>query len=279
MHIYLNASEIAGLINKNKYNPPKDVIYDILCRVKKEKNKSDNNKLEVINKTELLELLQFFQQSQLIDNTLCAQYKNDIKNNKTNDITEISKAILNKVSEKSVKTKCTDESKKLQNNIENNLKKVMKNKNIDKVNQYLTGHINKTRGIVNENKIIEKYEKKNNTKIKDNNSKLYKMKLFDIDIHSIYICGKIDGIENNSLIEIKNRRNRLFEFIPLYEKIQTEIYFRLTNLTQGKLIQNYNDTQSSFDIQSDDELWNTYGGESGSQGTGTAESEYAEQCL
>ena len=40
-------------------------------------------------------------------------------------------------------------------------------------------------------------------------------------------------------------------------KIQTEIYFRLTNLTQGKLIQNYNDTQSIFDIHSDDKLWNT----------------------
>ena len=98
MHIYLNASEIAGLINKNKYNPQEDVIYDILCRIKKEKNKSDNNKLETISKTELLELLQIFQQSHLIDNTLCAQYKNDIKNNKNNDITEISKTVLNKVS-------------------------------------------------------------------------------------------------------------------------------------------------------------------------------------
>ena len=38
MHIYFNASEIAGLINKNKYNSQEDVIYDILCRVKKEKN-------------------------------------------------------------------------------------------------------------------------------------------------------------------------------------------------------------------------------------------------
>ena len=104
MRIYLNASEIAGLINKNKYNPQEDVIYDILCRIKKEKNKSDNNKLETISKTELLELLQIFQQSHLIDNTLCAQYKNDIKNNKNNDITEISKTVLNKVSEKSVKT-------------------------------------------------------------------------------------------------------------------------------------------------------------------------------
>ena len=257
MHIYLNASEIAGLINKNKYNPQEDVIYDILCRIKKEKNKSDNNKLEIINKEDLIALLQFFQKSQLIDAATCIQYKDAIKNNKTNDITEISKSVLKKVSEKSVQTQCTGMSKTLQTNIEDNLKKVMKNKNIDKVNEYLTGHINKTRGIVNENKIIKKYEKKNNTKISDTNSKLYKMKLFDIEPHSIYICGKIDGIENNSLIEIKNRRNRLFEFVPLYEKIQTEIYFRLTNLTHGKLIQNYNDTQSSFEIEASEELWNT----------------------
>ena len=56
------------------------------------------------------------------------------------------------------------------------------------------------------------------------------MKIFDINEHTIYICGKIDGIENNELIEVKNRRNRLFEFIPLYEQIQTEVYFRLTDL-------------------------------------------------
>lgn len=257
MHIYLNASEIAGLINKNKYNPQEDVIYNILCRIKKQKNETDNNKLKIITKEELINLLLMFQESQLLDNTSYNQYKNDIQNNKTNDVTDISKSILNKVAEKSVKTKSTNDSKKLQNDIENKIKKAVKNKNIDSVNNYLTGHINKNRGIVNENKIIENYEKKNNTKISDNNAKLYKMKLFDIDIHSIYICGKIDGIENDQLIEIKNRKNRLFEFIPLYEKIQTEIYFRLTNLTTGKLIQNYNETQSIFDIQSSDELWNT----------------------
>ena len=79
MHIYLNASEIAGLINKNKYNPQEDVIYDILCRIKKEKNKSDNNKLEIISKTELLELLQIFQQSHLIDTSLVPNIKMILK--------------------------------------------------------------------------------------------------------------------------------------------------------------------------------------------------------
>ena len=37
MHIYINASELAGLINKNKYNSQEDVIYDILCRIRKKK--------------------------------------------------------------------------------------------------------------------------------------------------------------------------------------------------------------------------------------------------
>ena len=98
-------------------------------------------------------------------------------------------------------------------------------------------------------------KKKNKTNIKDNNSKLYKMRLFSLNEHEIYVCGKIDGIENNELIEIKNRRNRLFEYIPIYEQIQIEVYFRLTGLETGKLIQNYNDTTSEFAIKTNNTLW------------------------
>lgn len=131
----------------------------------------------------------------------------------------------------------------------------MKNKDTKNITKYVEGHINKNRGIKNEQTIINNYEKKNNITIKENNSKLYKMKLFTLENNSIYICGKIDGIEDNQLIEIKNRRNRLFEFIPLYEQIQIEIYFRLTGLETGKLIQNYNDTTSEFIIKKNDSLW------------------------
>ena len=257
MHIYLNASEIAGLINKNKYNSQEDVIYDILCRIKKETNKSDINKLEIINKSELLDLLKLFNESSLLDSNTCNKFKETIKTTPSDKLSSISKDILDNAAKQSVNTKNTEESRQIQNNIETNIKKVMKTKNIENVKSYVDGHINKTRGIVNENKIITSYEKKNNTKIYDNNSKLYKMKLFTIDDYKIYICGKIDGIEDNKLIEIKNRRNRLFEFIPLYEQIQIEVYFRLTNLKEGKLIQNYNDTTSEFPICCNAELWAT----------------------
>ena len=257
MRIFLNASEIAGLINKNKYTSQIEVIQDILCRIKKEKNTVDLDKLSIITKDELIELLESFQESKLINNELNKEYKNKLKTCKKDDLPELSKNILDNVAVQSVKIKCTEESKNIQANIEKNIKKVMKTKDTNKVNEYITGHINKNRGIENENKIIKKYEEKNKTIVNDNNSCLYKMKLFNVKDHSIYICGKIDGIENNTLIEIKNRRNRLFSFIPLYEQIQIEIYFRLTNLDNGKLIQNYNDTQSIFEIKKNDELWNT----------------------
>ena len=255
MHIYLNASEIAGLINKNKYNPQEDVIYDILCRLKKESNKSDLNKLESINKNELLELLKIFENSKLINLEDSKDFKKKVNESCEKDIASLSQNVINNVSKNSINTKKTDDSRKIQDNIESNIKKVMKNKDIKDIKKYVESHINKNRGIKNENEIINKYEKKNNTNITNNNSKLYKMKLFSLEEHSIYVCGKIDGIENNELIEIKNRRNRLFEFIPIYEQIQIEIYFRLTGLKTGKLIQNYNDTTSEFVIQNNDTLW------------------------
>jgi len=257
MHIYLNASEIAGLINKNKYNSQEDVIYDILCRLKKETNKSDINKLEAINKNELLELLKTFEKSNLINIEDSNNLKKKIEKTKDKDIANLSQNVLNNVTKQSINTKKTNESRLIQNEIESNIKKVMKNKDTTNITKYVEGHINKNRGIKNEQTIINSYEKKNNITIKENNSKLYKMKLFSLENNSIYICGKIDGIEDNQLIEIKNRRNRLFEFIPLYEQIQIEIYFRLTSLETGKLIQNYNDTTSEFIIKKNDSLWDT----------------------
>ena len=255
MHIFLNASEIASLINKNKYNPQEDALQEVLCRIKKQKNNSDLDKLKVINKNELLELLELFVNDKLINKKKYEIYKNNIIDSADLNITEISKNILDNVAETAINTKNTNNSKNIETNIKTNIKNVVKNKNTTLVENYINGHINKKRGIVNENKIINNYEKKNNIKITENNSKLYKMKLFTIDKYDIYVCGKIDGVLDNTLIEIKNRRNRLFEFIPIYEQIQTEIYFRLTNLENGKLIQNYNDTTSEFLIYKNEDLW------------------------
>ena len=161
---------------------------------------------------------------------------------------------MENITKECINTSNTNDCLNLQK-IDENIDNVLKNKDNSELKNYINGHINKKRGIKNEDKIIKEYSKKYNKKVTDNNSKLYKLHLFNIGKHKFSICGKIDGIENNELIEVKNRKNRLFTFIPEYEQIQMQIYFKLTGLSTGKLIQNHNEEQSILPINEDNNIW------------------------
>ena len=74
------------------------------------------------------------------------------------------------------------------------------------------------------------------------------------------ISGKVDGIEgmgdDQILIETKNRRRRLFDEIPEYEKVQMCIYMKMTNIKTSKLLQYYDDEEGIIDYDYDEEFWN-----------------------
>lgn len=75
------------------------------------------------------------------------------------------------------------------------------------------------------------------------------------------IVGKIDRIEikpdgSKVLIEIKNRMNRLFMRLVDYEHIQIQTYLELLDLDNGKLIEQYNSTTNSINVQRDRDMWN-----------------------
>lgn len=260
MHIYYNASEIASLIKKNPYKCSDEAFEDLICRVKKQNNLRDVKKFDLIDKEELIQFLELFKNELLIEDKIYKELKVSATNtDKKEELCKISKSLFEKVADKSIKTKTVEKSKDHQKNLEKKIDKIIdtKKKDMKHVKEYVGGFINKQRGIKNEDKIIKKYENDKKTKVTNNNDCLYKKQLFTLKNHNFYVCGKIDGIENDELIEIKNRRNKLFTFMPDYEKVQVEIYLRLTNLKKGRLIQNYNETQSAFDFNLDDKLWNT----------------------
>ena len=125
------------------------------------------------------------------------------------------------------------------------------------VSEFITSTINKSRGIKNEDKIIKDYNNKNQTYVTDNNSKFYRYKLFeDLKKYNINIVAKIDGLDKGCLIEVKNRRNRLFNKIVEYEKVQLEIYLRILDITDAKLVENYNNTFVEHIYTRDDNFWN-----------------------
>jgi hypothetical protein len=55
------------------------------------------------------------------------------------------------------------------------------------------------------------------------------------------IGGLIDGFDakTGTIIEHKNRRNRLFSHIPMYEKIQMYVYMKVKECKRATLVQTY----------------------------------------
>jgi hypothetical protein len=73
------------------------------------------------------------------------------------------------------------------------------------------------------------------------------------------IVGRIDGFCNNKLVEIKHRRRKLFDAVPNYERIQLEVYMRMTEMSSAVLMQKLENSngvrQTEVEVQEDDELW------------------------
>ena len=63
----------------------------------------------------------------------------------------------------------------------------------------------------------------------------YRMHIGDVDGVPVYVGGKIDAISDDgtTIIEIKNRINRLFHKLPLYEIIQVQTYLQLLPHTES----------------------------------------------
>lgn len=73
---------------------------------------------------------------------------------------------------------------------------------------------------------------------------LIKKELFRFDhkdfTYKIIIGGRVDGyVDSETILETKHRRNRLFKFIPNYEKVQIEMYLYILNLKKCLHVENY----------------------------------------
>lgn len=119
---------------------------------------------------------------------------------------------------------------------------VLQNKEI--INRHYEGSAKQTLGIQHEASVLELYFKKTRRRIRENNEKTYEKKYRTAKGRIFKIVGRVDGFTKTEagdmeLAEIKNRVNRLFKFIPDYEKLQMNYYFALTNTTKGELIEKY----------------------------------------
>ena len=119
--------------------------------------------------------------------------------------------------------------------------------------------INTTHGIANEQQAVAEYHCNSgtlDTPIDTSQQLMSKSVLTPQSHFEFVICGRVDGIQGDTVLEIKNRTRGLMNCLKEYEKVQVYMYMYLTGLTKCKLVEKYQD-QSSIQIVSFDPIYNT----------------------
>src|SRR5210317_1527310 len=91
----------------------------------------------------------------------------------------------------------------------------------------------------------------------------YEMKICEIEGTVYKVVGRVDRIQLNedgtkTLVEIKNRANKLFGRVRDYENVQCQTYLQmLKTIRYCRLVEQYNDEKKGYLIEKDDEKWET----------------------
>jgi len=147
--------------------------------------------------------------------------------------------------------------------VESTKEKILVNEDLTEIQKEdifkeLKSKIYRSYGTVSEEKTSKQIIKETSKKlVKD--KKFYKLEIYKTDNIKFIICGQTDRIEYNEdgskvLIEIKNRMNRLFKYVPKYELVQIQIYLRLIGLENAKLVEQYKDTIYTHMIKIDNTM-------------------------
>ena len=248
MKIFINASEVAALIGKNKFKSSGDVLYriwekyfyhDIHNTILRLKEKS----VKVIPKETDEEVVN------RITKESGADLKNEMKkcmNTKdVNKLRETKKDVINKIEKSNISKEKKNEFKKSLENVANT-----------------------NFGTINERDILQEYMLKTNNNATTNNT-YYKKKIGDSvindEIIEWFIIGKVDALvvssndnSSNTVIEIKNRIYRYFKEVREYEKIQTFVYMFLLGYRKSHLVEALKDKKCDIniiEINYDEDYW------------------------
>lgn len=115
----------------------------------------------------------------------------------------------------------------------------------DTVKEYVKHEIYKNNGTLCE-------EKTRNTFHVQTDKTCYTLPIY----RNIRLIGYIDGrVEDGVIVEIKNRQKRLFGKVPEYERIQVQVYLKLTGARECKFIEQYKESTKEYTITFDEDVW------------------------
>jgi hypothetical protein len=116
--------------------------------------------------------------------------------------------------------------------------------------------VNKRRGTANEAKGVAAYERVARKQVTAKNDRFYKGNVGTAEL-PCWIGGRVDGLRQDRVVEVKCRRNRLFDLLPVYERVQIHGYMFLTGLHLCDLVQKYDGQVKVDTYEFDPDFWKT----------------------
>lgn len=217
--IFVYASELAGLTGKNRYQPQDEAIEKFMCRLKK-----------IPNKEQMLEGSLNSEQREIITRNL-GKVENTSQVKST--IQEIQQEIITNPK------------------FENHTQKEEISKMVERMHQTEFG-------TKKEERVKSTVEVSHNVNIMKDDV-FHSRFLFETKEYKVYLGGKCDGVTTwngqKTIVEIKNRINRLFHKIPEYEKVQMYAYMYIFDLQNAILVENYNQESNIIECKFDHQEW------------------------
>ena len=116
----------------------------------------------------------------------------------------------------------------------------------------------KMRGVKREKSSIDRLEVETGRAVGKRNTQFFRRKLpIDRDDVLVELVGMVDGRfeDTNEIIEIKERRKRLFGRVVDYEKVQLHCYMFLTQTDQATLVERYDNQKAQYCVDRDESFW------------------------
>ena len=224
--VVLKASDVASILGRNQYKPRQDVFNDMWKKYNPETFKGKTKK--------------DIAEEALSASEGARSVLNSAVNIKAKDSTEVQKIFAEAQEKVNSDSKLNSQQK------------------IDVID-HLRSKIYTTHGTRSEDTTASVVESRENVKLARDNS-FYNYDVCTLGDTHFVVTGKIDRIEEGpdgtrTLVEIKNRTNRLFRRVVEYEMIQVQVYLQMLGLVNARLVEQYNNQVLSHEITRDEELW------------------------
>jgi len=91
-----------------------------------------------------------------------------------------------------------------------------------------------------------------------NMQETYTRFLFKQDNVNYFLRGRIDGLSDNKVVEIKSRENKIHDLIFINEYIQLQAYMHLTGYKESNLIEHHSNLIAVHDCEFSPCMWNDF---------------------